>query len=149
VPGVDWDAVGNRSGARKIHRLGNVNLDAIGEMDELEQRSTFLSNRVTDLTTSSSSSNSSSPINTEARSASSRRSRPSASISRHVPQALRRRKSRRVFKTEVEKQGPDRGRWTAYQTVLQIRSVEAGIEAAKPPGKQPVSVSNCPVARRR
>ena len=27
----------------KIQRLGNVNLDAIGEMDELEQRQQFLS----------------------------------------------------------------------------------------------------------
>src|SRR6185295_1654637 len=36
----------------KIHRLGNVNLDAISEQDELETRQTFLSTQVTDLTSS-------------------------------------------------------------------------------------------------
>src|SRR6185436_5669762 len=51
---MDWDAVAAeiKDLRDKIHRLGNVNLDAIGEQDELEQRSTFLTNQVTDLTTS-------------------------------------------------------------------------------------------------
>src|SRR4051812_46498215 len=51
---MDWDAVANeiKELREKIQRLGNVNIDAIGEQDELEQRSTFLSNQVTDLTTS-------------------------------------------------------------------------------------------------
>ena len=37
---MDWDAVAEeiKELREKIHRLGNVNLDAIGEQDELEQR---------------------------------------------------------------------------------------------------------------
>src|SRR5439155_6994992 len=52
--GVDWDAVANeiKELRDKIHRLGNVNLDAISEQDELEQRQTFLTQQVTDLTDS-------------------------------------------------------------------------------------------------
>ena len=49
---LDWEAIATeiKELREKIHRLGNVNLDAINEMDELEQRSTFLTNQVTDLT---------------------------------------------------------------------------------------------------
>jgi chromosome segregation protein len=51
---TDWDAIAEEIKVlkEKIHRLGNVNLDAIGEQDELEQRQTFLSTQVTDLTQS-------------------------------------------------------------------------------------------------
>jgi chromosome segregation protein len=51
---VDWDAVAEEIKVlrEKIHRLGNVNLDAIAEQDELEQRQQFLSTQVTDLTQS-------------------------------------------------------------------------------------------------
>lgn len=51
---IDWDAIAAeiKELKEKIQRLGNVNLDAIAEMDELEQRSTFLSQQVTDLTES-------------------------------------------------------------------------------------------------
>ena len=44
---MDWDAVANeiKELREKIHRLGNVNLDAISEQDELEQRQTPLSGR--------------------------------------------------------------------------------------------------------
>jgi len=51
---TDWDAIAEeiKTLKEKIHRLGNVNLDAIGEQDELEQRQTFLSTQVTDLTQS-------------------------------------------------------------------------------------------------
>ena len=49
-----WDEVADeiKELREKIHRLGNVNVDAIAEQDELEQRSTFLSNQVMDLTDS-------------------------------------------------------------------------------------------------
>jgi chromosome segregation protein len=49
-----WDEVAEeiKELKEKIHRLGNVNVDAIAEQDELEQRSTFLSNQVSDLTES-------------------------------------------------------------------------------------------------
>src|SRR4029434_5731773 len=48
---MDWDAVSNeiRELRERIQRLGNVNLDAIGEQDELEQRSTFMANQLNDL----------------------------------------------------------------------------------------------------
>src|SRR5437762_13858804 len=51
---MDWDSVANeiKELREKIQRLGNVNLDAIGEQDELEQRSQFLAGQVNDLTTS-------------------------------------------------------------------------------------------------
>src|SRR4030095_2331746 len=51
---MDWDAVAAeiKDLREKIQRLGNVNLDASGERDECETDSTFLSNQVTDLTTS-------------------------------------------------------------------------------------------------
>ena len=48
---TDWDAVGReiKELKDKIQRLGNVNLDAIGELDELEQRSTFYAQQLDDL----------------------------------------------------------------------------------------------------
>lgn len=48
---VDWDAVAEeiKDLREKIHRLGNVNLDAIAEQDELEQRQQFLATQLTDL----------------------------------------------------------------------------------------------------
>jgi chromosome segregation protein len=51
---MDWDAVGAeiKELRDKIHRLGNVNIDAIGEQDELEQRQTFLATQLTDLSES-------------------------------------------------------------------------------------------------
>jgi chromosome segregation protein len=47
----DWDAVEQEIGELKgkIRRLGNVNLDAITEQDELEQRHTFLTEQRDDL----------------------------------------------------------------------------------------------------
>ena len=51
---MDWDAVAEeiKELREKIQRLGNVNLDAIGEQDELEQRSSSSPTQVTDLTDS-------------------------------------------------------------------------------------------------
>jgi chromosome segregation protein len=51
---TDWDAIAEEIKVlkEKIHRLGNVNLDAIGELEELEKRQTFLSTQVNDLTQS-------------------------------------------------------------------------------------------------
>ena len=47
----DWEAVGReiKELKDKIQRLGNVNLDAIGELDELEQRSAFYAQQLDDL----------------------------------------------------------------------------------------------------
>ncbi|HER34117.1 MAG TPA: hypothetical protein ENO19_01440 [Halothiobacillaceae bacterium] len=48
---VDWEAVREEIAQlrEKIDRLGNVNLDAIGQLEELEQRYEFLSAQVEDL----------------------------------------------------------------------------------------------------
>ena len=52
--GTDWDDVAAeiKELKEKIARLGNVNLDAIGEQDELEERSNFFAKQITDLTDS-------------------------------------------------------------------------------------------------
>jgi len=52
--GTDWDAVAEeiKDLRERIGRLGNVNLDAILELEELETRQTFLTNQHTDLITS-------------------------------------------------------------------------------------------------
>jgi len=51
---VDWDAIRDEIAdlRGKIDRLGNVNVDAIKEQDELEQRYEFLATQVADLTRS-------------------------------------------------------------------------------------------------
>ena len=51
---MDWDAVAEeiKELKEKIQRLGNVNLDAINEQEDLEKRSEFLSAQVKDLTES-------------------------------------------------------------------------------------------------
>lgn len=48
---IDWDAVREEIEdlRRKIQRLGNVNLDAISEQDELEQRAGYLNTQLADL----------------------------------------------------------------------------------------------------
>ncbi len=47
----DWDAVAAEIGElrEKIRRLGNVNLDAIGEQEQLEQRQQFLTGQLDDI----------------------------------------------------------------------------------------------------
>ncbi len=49
---VDWSAVANeiKELRDRIHRLGNVNVEAIAEQDELETRQTFMATQVADLT---------------------------------------------------------------------------------------------------
>jgi chromosome segregation protein len=51
---VDWDEIRGEIGdlRGRIERLGNVNVDAIKEQEELEQRFDFLANQVEDLTMS-------------------------------------------------------------------------------------------------
>jgi chromosome segregation protein len=48
---TDWDAVGReiKELKDKIAKLGNVNLDAIGEMEELETKSAFFATQLADL----------------------------------------------------------------------------------------------------
>ncbi len=51
---IDWDQVRDEIASlrEKIERLGNVNVDAIQQQDELEKRSEFLTQQVEDLTQS-------------------------------------------------------------------------------------------------
>jgi chromosome segregation protein len=48
---IDWESVAEeiKELRDKIHRLGNVNVEAIAEQDELETRSTFLADQLRDL----------------------------------------------------------------------------------------------------
>jgi chromosome segregation protein len=48
---VNWDAVGAEINElkNKIARLGNVNLDAVNELGELEKRQNFLASQITDI----------------------------------------------------------------------------------------------------
>ncbi len=54
--GRDWEAVKNQIAELRgrIERLGNVNLDAIGEQDELQKREEFLAKQVDDVKSSQS-----------------------------------------------------------------------------------------------
>jgi chromosome segregation protein len=146
---MDWDAVGAeiKELREKIQRLGNVNLDAIGELDELEQRSTFLANQVTDLTTSKQQLEQLiDEINVES---GLRFEQTFTAVRDHFQGMFRKLfgggKADVFLETEVEEKQKietEDGK-TAYQTVLRkVDPLEAGIEViARPPGKQPVSIS--------
>lgn len=147
----DWDAVAAeiKELRDKIHRLGNVNLDAINEQDELEQRQQFLATQYQDLTESKQQLESLiEEINTE----SSRRFEETFNAVREHFQGMFRKlfgggKADIILETEIEDKkaqtphlGPD------GQTVLPIMKrvdvLDAGIEIiARPPGKQPCSIS--------
>jgi chromosome segregation protein len=146
---MDWDAVASeiKDLREKIQRLGNVNLDAIGELEELEQRSTFLSNQVTDLTTSKEQLEQLiAEINTES---SLRFEQTFTAVREHFQTMFRKLfgggKADVFLELEVEEKvriETEEGK-TSYQTVLRkVEPLEAGIEViARPPGKQPVSIS--------
>ncbi|MEO6435125.1 MAG: chromosome segregation protein SMC, partial [Tepidisphaeraceae bacterium] len=146
---MDWDAVAGeiKELREKIQRLGNVNLDAIGELDELEQRSTFLTGQVTDLTTSKLQLEQLiEAMNIE----SGQKFEQTFNAVREHFQGMFRKlfgggKADVFLETEVEekmKVETEDGK-TVMQTVLRkVDPLEAGIEViARPPGKQPVSIS--------
>ena len=147
---MDWDAVTVeiKDLRDKIHRLGNVNIDAIAELDELEQRSGFLSTQVTDLTSSKLQLE---QLIEEINIESSIRFEQTFNTVREHFQGLFRKLfgggSADIFlETEVEDKkaekhlGPD-GR-TMLPIMKKIDVLDAGIEIiARPPGKKPVSIS--------
>jgi chromosome segregation protein len=146
---MDWDAVANeiKELRDKIQRLGNVNLDAIGEMDELEQRSTFLANQVTDLTTSKQQLEQLiAEINTES---SLRFEQTFTAVREHFQGMFRKLfgggKADVFLETEVEervKVETEDGKTVMQSVMRTVDPLEAGIEViARPPGKQPVSIS--------
>jgi len=147
----DWDAVAAeiKELREKIQRLGNVNLDAIGEQDELEQRQQFLATQYQDLTESK---RQLEALIDEINAESSRRFEETFNAVREHFQVMFRKlfgggKADIILETEIEDKkaqtphlGPD------GQTVLPIMKrvdvLDAGIEIiARPPGKQPCSIS--------
>jgi chromosome segregation protein len=154
---TDWDAVGEeiKSLRDKIHRLGNVNLDAIGEQDELEQRATFMANQLNDLRESKRQLEELiDTINTES---SARFEQTFNAVREHFQGMFRKLfgggKADVYLETELEEkpsksakpQAAGEPGQLALEEVVVKRKVDvldAGIEIiARPPGKQPVSIS--------
>ena len=147
---MDWDAVAAeiKQLREKIQRLGNVNLDAIGELESLEQREQFLTNQITDLTTSRQQLEQLiNEINLES---SVRFQQTFETVREHFQGMFRKLfgggNADIMLQTEIEDRkamkelGPD------GQTMLPIMKkldvLDAGIEIiARPPGKKPVSIS--------
>jgi chromosome segregation protein len=147
---LDWQAVAAeiKELREKIQRLGNVNLDAIGEQEELEQRQSFLSAQVADLTTSKQQLEQLiGEINTE----SSLRFEQCFNAVREHFQGLFRTlfgggKADIYLETEIEVKAKDGEIGEDGQPLKTIKKtvdvLDAGIEIiARPPGKQPVSIS--------
>jgi len=146
---MDWDAVAEeiKQLREKIHRLGNVNVDAIGEQDELEQRSQFLTTQVTDLTASKQQLEE--LIDEINRESSARFEQTFNAVREHFQGMFRKLfgggKADIYLETELEDTkkpeiGPD-GQPLPVET-KKIDVLDAGIEViARPPGKQPVSIS--------
>ncbi|MGE5609141.1 MAG: hypothetical protein ACM359_07795, partial [Bacillota bacterium] len=149
---MDWNAVAEeiKQLKDKIQRLGNVNLDAIGEQNELEERQKFLATQVEDLTQSKKQLEE--LIETINKESSTRFEQTFNTVRDHFQGMFRKLfgggKADIILQTSVEDKadqqpviGPD------GQTVLPvvrktIDPLEAGIEIiAKPPGKQPCSIS--------
>jgi len=145
---MDWDAVAEeiKTLRDKIQRLGNVNLDAIGEQDELENREKFLAEQVADLTSSKKQLE---ELIEEINRESSLRFEQTFNAVRDHFQGMFRKlfgggKADIYLETELEQPagqiGPDGQPVPA--SVKKIDALDAGIEIiAKPPGKQPCSIS--------
>jgi chromosome segregation protein len=147
---ADWEAVAAEIKAlrEKIQRLGNVNLDAIDEQDELEQRQQFLAGQVADLTAGKKQLEELiGQINLE----SSLRFEQCFNAVREHFQGMFRTlfgggRADIVLETEIEVRAKDGEVDENGQPLKTIRKqvdvLDAGIEIiARPPGKQPVNIS--------
>ena len=148
---MDWEAVGNeiKELREKIHRLGNVNVEAIDEQNELEQRQQFLAAQVSDLTSSKSQLQQLiNEINVE----SGVRFEQTFNAVREYFQGMFRKlfgggKADIYLETELDPPknappviGPDGQEMPPGKIKVDI--LDAGIEIiARPPGKQPVTIS--------
>ncbi len=149
---ADWDAVATeiKELRDKIHRLGNVNLDSIGELEELEQRQQFLSSQVTDLTASKRQLEE--LIDTINRESGERFEKTFNAVREHFQGMFRKLfgggKADIYLETELDDARPaGEPRLGADGEPLPVVArrvdiLDAGIEIiARPPGKQPVSIS--------
>ncbi|HVT89894.1 MAG TPA: chromosome segregation protein SMC [Tepidisphaeraceae bacterium] len=156
---MNWDAVGEeiKELRDKIHRLGNVNLDAITEQQELEMREQFLATQLTDLTTSKQQLEE--LIDTINRESSLRFEETFNAVREHFQGMFRKLfgggKADVYLETELLEQGQGASGKGQEQNVdpslapdpsplapPKIDLLDAGIEIiAKPPGKQPCSIS--------
>ena len=148
---MDWAAVAEeiKQLREKIQRLGNVNLDAINEQDELEQRQQFLATQVNDLRQSKLQLE---QLIDEINKESSVRFEQTFNAVREHFQGMFRKlfgggKADIFLATSVEDPdaqpvlGPD-GQPTGAVMKKTIDPLEAGIEImAHPPGKKPVSIT--------
>jgi chromosome segregation protein len=138
---TDWDAIANeiKELRDKIHRLGNVNLDAIGEQDELEQRQQFLAGQLNDLVTSKQ--QLVELIDTINAESSTRFEQTFNAVREHFQGMFRKLfgggKADIFLETELEPAPLAEG-----EVAKKIDPLDAGIEIiARPPGKQPVTIS--------
>ena len=147
---MDWDSVGEeiKQLREKIQRLGNVNLDAIGEQDELEQRQQFLANQFNDLTTSKQQLEE--LIDTINRESSIRFEQTFNAVREHFQGMFRKLfgggKADVYLETELEPIAkPQADGEPGAPVEVQVKKIDvldAGIEIiAKPPGKQPATIS--------
>jgi chromosome segregation protein len=146
---MDWDAVAAeiKELKEKIQRLGNVNLDSIPEMDELEQRQQFLSKQYTDLVDSKKQLEE--LIDTINRESGVRFEQTFNAVREHFQGMFRKLfgggRADIYLETELEEKvkvtGED-GKAAFEMRKRTLDPLEAGIEViARPPGKQPVSIS--------
>lgn len=148
---MNWEAVAEeiRILREKIQRLGNVNLDAISEQDELEQRQGFLAGQVADLRQSKNQLEE--LINTINTESAIRFEQTFNAVREHFQGMFRKLfgggKADIFLETSVEDEAdqPIIGADGQPVTPVMRKTVDpldAGIEiVARPPGKQPVSIS--------
>jgi chromosome segregation protein len=147
---VDWEAVAAeiKELRDRIHRLGNVNVEAIAEQDELEERQKFLVTQITDLTGAKKQLEELiETINVES---SARFEQTFNTVREHFQGMFRKLfgggKADVYLETELDQKpaepiiGPD-GQTIVPET-KKIDILDAGIEIiARPPGKQPATIS--------
>ncbi len=148
---IDWEAVAEeiRQLREKIQRMGNVNVESIGEQDELEKRRDFLATQVSDLTSSKAQLEQLiNEINVES---GVRFEQTFNTVREHFQGMFRKLfgggKADIYLETELDppKNAPvqldDSGQPIPPQKI-KVDILDAGIEIiARPPGKQPVSIS--------
>jgi chromosome segregation protein len=146
---TDWEAVATeiKEIREKIQRLGNVNLDALAEQEELEQRSKYYAEQIADLTASRQQlSELIEQINAES---SLRFEQTFTAVRDHFQSMFRKLfgggKADIYLETSVEEIDKDAPPGPDGKPVVMRRTVDpldAGIEIiAHPPGKKPATIS--------